>query len=183
MKRIISTHYTYIYKILLPIVMIFALLLELFYILIVFYQFNHFPNLSHHSPIWIVGGGFLAYSYVVGIRLKKISVDRNILYISNYRSEISISISDIKAVYTFFFPYFTWIRLNEKSRFGNNIFFMPISYSTCLDLKSEVMRSTASDNKEHSKYEEKSEKKFKKRYLLLLLAFIFCVSIFFLLNL
>ena len=182
MKRVFSHHTTYLFKFLLPIVMTFVFFWEFTYIVSAFYQSGNAPYTSNHTPIWIVCGGLLLYCYAVGIRLKKISLDRNILYVSNFRSEIKVSINDIKAVYTFFYPYFILIRLSEKTNFGSNIFFLPISWSTCLELKSEVTNSTSRSVKEHSEREEKEEKKYKKRYLSLLLTFLCCVFIFFVLH-
>jgi hypothetical protein len=74
--------------------------------------------------MWIVGSVFI---YWGGVRLKKVSVDDNFLYVSNYLKEISIPLSEIydvtENVWLSVHP--VTIHLNSPSEFGDKIVFMP----------------------------------------------------------
>lgn len=182
MKKIVSIHYTYIFKFVFPLAMTLVLLVELIYIFNEIYIYNHTPNFSHRYVIYIICGAFFLYSYVVGIRLKKISIDKKVLYISNFNKEIEVSFNDIKKIYLKFMPYFVWIRLNVKTIFGKNILFMPKSYSIGIELNSIVNKNALYGDVVHS---EKVKKEFyiiKKRLFLLLFVFICCVLLFFAIN-
>ena len=65
--------------------------------------------------------------YMTVMRYKKVSVDENFLYVSNYRKEIKISVSEIADVIET-----KWVRtrpvtihLKNDSEFGRKIVFMP----------------------------------------------------------
>ena len=73
---------------------------------------------------WIVGCVFI---YWICIRLKEVSVDDDFLYVSNYRKEIAIPLSEIydvtENVWVNIHP--VTIHLRSPSEFGDKIVFMP----------------------------------------------------------
>jgi hypothetical protein len=73
---------------------------------------------------WVAGVGFIWWSCV---RLKQVSVDDNLLYVSNYIKEIAIPLSEIYDVtenrWLNIHP--VTIRLKSSSEFGDKIVFMP----------------------------------------------------------
>lgn len=73
---------------------------------------------------WVAGAGFIWWSCT---RLKKVSVDDNFLYVSNYQKEIAIPLSDIDDVtenlWVNIHP--VTIHLKSSSEFGEKIVFMP----------------------------------------------------------
>lgn len=74
--------------------------------------------------IWIIGTAFLYWSCM---RLKAVSVDEDLLYVSNYLKEISIPLSNIYDVtenrWINIHP--VTIHLKSPSEFGDKIIFMP----------------------------------------------------------
>ncbi|HEX8129309.1 MAG TPA: hypothetical protein VF527_09425 [Pyrinomonadaceae bacterium] len=74
--------------------------------------------------IWVIGAAIIYWS---SVRLKKVSVDENFLYVSNYLKEISIPLSDIddvtENVWVNIHP--VTIHLKSPSAFGDKIRFMP----------------------------------------------------------
>ena len=73
---------------------------------------------------WLVGCVFI---YWLCIRLKEVSVDDDFLYVSNYRKEIAIPLSEIydvtENVWVNIHP--VTIHLRSPSEFGDKIVFMP----------------------------------------------------------
>lgn len=74
--------------------------------------------------IWFVGTAVILWS---SVRLKRVSVDENFLYVSNYLKEVSIPLSDIydvtENVWVNIHP--VTIHLKSPSAFGGKITFMP----------------------------------------------------------
>ena len=99
------------------------------------------------SSIWIIGFGFGAiisllnfsfipvivfilgtlFIYYYCIRLKKVSIDKEYLYISNYSTEIKIPISEIEKITEDMFININpiWIHFKNPIEFGNYIIFIP----------------------------------------------------------
>ena len=73
---------------------------------------------------WVAGAVFVWWNCV---RLKRVSVDDNFLYVSNYLKEIAIPLSDIHDVTEnrWFNIHPVTIRLKASSEFGDKIVFMP----------------------------------------------------------
>ena len=73
---------------------------------------------------WVAGAVFVWWN---GVRLKRVSVDDNFLYVSNYLKEIAIPLSDIHDVtenrWVNIHP--VTILLKSSSEFGDKIVFMP----------------------------------------------------------
>jgi len=74
--------------------------------------------------VWV--GGF-AFSYWSCVRLKKVSIDDDFLYVSNFIKEISIPLSEIYDVTenVWFSIHPVTIHLRSQSEFGDKIVFMP----------------------------------------------------------
>lgn len=74
--------------------------------------------------IWIVA---VAFVYWFGIRLKKVGIFGDSLYVSNYQKEIKIPLSEVadvtENVWVNIHP--VTIHLKNESEFGNKIVFMP----------------------------------------------------------
>jgi hypothetical protein len=74
--------------------------------------------------MWVAGFAFICWS---SVRLKKVSVDDDFLYVSNFIKEISIPLSDIydvtENVWVSIHP--VTIHLKSQSEFGDKIVFMP----------------------------------------------------------
>lgn len=79
--------------------------------------------------IWMLGGWVLgsAFIYLFASRLKKVSIDDQYLYVSNYRKEIQIPLSGIERVKETFLtdPKHIMIFLRSPSEFGSKIVFTP----------------------------------------------------------
>ena len=157
-------------------------LIELIYIINSIYAYNYTPTFSGRSPIYIVGGAFFLYSYIIGIRLKKISIDHKVLYISNFKKEIEVSLDDIKKIYWKFVPSIVWIRLNVKTMFGKNVVFIPKSDSVGKALNSLVNKDELFSDEVFAEKYKKEQYKLRKRLFLMLFIFICCVLLFFSIN-
>ena len=70
--------------------------------------------------------GFLIFAFWYCVPLKKVSVANNTLYVSNYRKEIAIPLSEIADVRgnVFTEPQRVTICLSQPSEFGSKIVFM-----------------------------------------------------------
>ena len=73
---------------------------------------------------WVVGASMFFWS---GSKLKEVSVDGRFLYVSNYRDEIVIPLSDIYDVTESFWTntHPITIHLKSRSQFGDKIVFIP----------------------------------------------------------
>jgi hypothetical protein len=119
MRRVISSSYTIVFKLLVP------LMLVSLSILLVFSLFAYTPNLPSNALIGtlllVVATTFFCWW---GARLKRVSVDDENLYASNWIKEISIPISEIVAVDALPGGGLVTIRLKARSEFGRNILFL-----------------------------------------------------------
>lgn len=122
MKRTISSSQTFIAKFIAPILFIIVLFS-------LFSDFHKSPNnlRSLPFPFLIIFLLIIAFTFWFSIKMKKVSIDRQNLYISNYIKEISIPISDIYDVTEIVWvngnPVF--IHLKKPTEFGSKILFMP----------------------------------------------------------
>lgn len=73
---------------------------------------------------WIIGTAWLCW---FAFRLKKVEIDDKSLYVSNYREEIRIPLSEIERVKESFLtnPKQVTIVLRSPSKFGSRIVFVP----------------------------------------------------------
>ena len=73
---------------------------------------------------WLLGSAFI---YQMCIRLKRVRMDSEALFISNYREEIRVSFHDISAIseWRWTNPRHVTIELCRDTAFGNKIVFMP----------------------------------------------------------
>ena len=124
MKRELSSKQTFLLKIILPTFFI-VMMLTAFLGIILSARGRELVVLIFIFPLIGFGGVFSMYLTVM--RYKKVSVDERFLYVSNYRKEIKIPISDIADV-----TEIKWIRtrpitiyLKNDSEFGRKIVFMP----------------------------------------------------------
>ena len=74
--------------------------------------------------VWLAIGGFI---YWTCVRLKKVSIDEQYLYVSNYLREIAIPFSDIGEVTEnrWLNSHPVTIHFKVPTEFGDNIVFMP----------------------------------------------------------
>ncbi len=123
MKRTISSSQTFIMKVLFPLVWITGFGIG---------TLTMFINPSNDTDAmkwqflfgWIIGSAVI---FLLGVRLKKVSIDGSSLYISNYLKEISVPLADIERVtenvWINIHP--VTIHLKSSSEFGGSILFMP----------------------------------------------------------
>ena len=73
---------------------------------------------------WIVTLSVICYSYVP---LKRVAIDDEFFYVSNYIKETTVPLADVKSVIeSFWLPHHrVTIRFNSRSAFGRRIVFMP----------------------------------------------------------
>ena len=126
MKRQISSKTTILLKIILPIIFTFQLTAMLF---LMFFSFgrNEYLALKFFFPVMIVVGLFALFRTTM--KYKKVALDDEFLYVSNYLKEIKIPLSHVGDV-----TEFKWIRnrpitihLRTESEFGRKITFTPKS--------------------------------------------------------
>ena len=76
------------------------------------------------GSVWILGSIFL---FLYLSQMKKVEMDKDKIYVSNYFKTIEINKSEISDVteniYLNFHP--VWIHLNKTTEFGDKIMFMP----------------------------------------------------------
>jgi hypothetical protein len=96
--------------------------------------------------------GFIAgvtFLYWACLRLKKISIDEENLYISNYFKEITIQRKNIEKVTQSFFvnPRLIWIHFKQPTEFGKSIIFTPLlSLSINHPIVEELRKSIEKNN-------------------------------------
>lgn len=124
MKRELSSKQTFFLKIILPIFFV-AMLMTVFAGIIFSSKKVELLPLIIILPLIGLAGMFVMYLTVM--RYKKVSVDEQFLYISNYRNEIKVPLSNISDV-----TETKWIRtrpitihLKNDSEFGRKIVFTP----------------------------------------------------------
>lgn len=124
MKRELSSKQTFLLKIILPICFI-AILTAAISVIIFSSEKSEISPVIIIFPLIGLLGIFSMYFTVM--RYKKVSVDERFLYVSNYRKEIKIPVSNISDV-----TETKWIRtrpitihLKTESEFGRKIVFTP----------------------------------------------------------
>lgn len=120
MPRRISSLATFFYKFILPVIFVVSL------INLVFYSFR--PTAEFDAPSRKIAFGaflFLVFTLWMYYRIKKVSIDKNNLYVSNYRKEITIPLSEITEVREFFWsePRNVIIHIRNRTEFGDKIRF------------------------------------------------------------
>lgn len=123
MKHQLSSKQTFLLKIVLPIILGIIFIQTIVLIVLNFRDAGILPLLI--VPLMMAFGIFVMSRTIM--RYKKVSVDDEFLYVSNYRREIKIPISNIKDV-----SQIKWYRtrpvtiyLKEDSEFGREIVFTP----------------------------------------------------------
>jgi hypothetical protein len=124
MKRELSSKQTFLLKIILPvfIIIIFA---ASFLMLLISSRRTEFLPLIIMFPVLLVVS-LLAMRLTL-MKYKKVSIDEQFLYVSNYRKEITIPVSDIADVteVKWFRTRPITIHLKNDSQFGRKIVFTP----------------------------------------------------------
>jgi hypothetical protein len=124
MKRTLSSLQTFIFKFIFPVVWIGLWGVGTLTMFLNPQDRPDVPPRGLFLLIWFLGVAVILWSCV---RLKKVSVDENFLYVSNYLKEISIPLSDIydvtENVWLNIHP--VTIHLKSPSAFGRKISFMP----------------------------------------------------------
>lgn len=122
MKRVISSGGTFYYKIILPVILLICT--------IALPTAVYFDGSGNHLSVAFFFFLYLLVCTVIFLliakKFKKVSIDDNFLYISNYLKEITIPLSNIADV-----TETKWLRghpvtihLNPASEFGNKITFL-----------------------------------------------------------
>ncbi|HEV7904009.1 MAG TPA: hypothetical protein VGO96_09220 [Pyrinomonadaceae bacterium] len=124
MKRTLSSLQTFIFKFIFPVVWISGWGMGTASMFLNPQNNPDVPPRGLFLLLWFVGVAVILWSCV---RLKKVSVDENFLYVSNYLKEISIPLSDIydvtENIWVNIHP--VTIHLRSPSDFGHKIYFMP----------------------------------------------------------
>lgn len=122
MKRELSSKQTFLLKIILPIFFVAMLMTVFAGIIISSKKVELLPLLIIFPLIGLVG---IFAMYLTVMRYKKVAVDDEFLYVSNYRTEIKIPVSNIADV-----TEIKWVRtrpitihLKSDSEFGRKIVF------------------------------------------------------------
>lgn len=123
MKRELSSKQTFLLKIILPIIIGIICILMLVFIAVNIRTNEILPLLI--VPIFLAAGIYVMSRTTM--RYKKVAIDNEFLYVSNYRKEIKIPLSTISDV-----TEIKWIRtrpitiyLKNESEFGRKIIFTP----------------------------------------------------------
>lgn len=128
MKRVISSGWTFVFKLLVPLVL---MSLSIFLVLGLFAYSPQPPTDALIGTLLTIAT--TAFFCWWGARLKKVSVDDQNLYASNLIKEISIPISEIDALDAGHGGWPVRVRLKAKSELGRTIYFLatwqPILFS------------------------------------------------------
>lgn len=124
MKRELSSNQTFFLKIILPIIFIVLFLAAVIGLILGYKKSEIFITIVIIMLAFPVG---IVSMYFTLMRYKKVSIDDDFLYVSNYRNEIKIALSNISDV-----TETKWIRtrpitihLKSDSEFGRKIIFTP----------------------------------------------------------
>jgi len=138
MKRTISSAWTIPYKFLIPIVLAtisLLLILDLFA--------DPSPNLDGFVVITFTTAATVFFSWW-GLKLKRVSLDGQNLYVSNWIREISIPLSEIDFVESLYGGWRIRLRLRSRSDFGRTIVFLatwkPFFFSRAHPIVEELRR-------------------------------------------
>jgi hypothetical protein len=129
MRRVISSGWTFVFKLLVPLGLIS---LSIFLVVGLFAYSPQPPNDALIGTLLTVAAtGFFCWW---GVKLKRVTVDDQNLYVSNLIKEISIPFSEIGALDAGHGGWPVRLRMKRKSEFGRNIFFLatwqPLLFST-----------------------------------------------------
>ena len=122
MKRQISSNDTFFYKIILP---VFFLICAVVVPPLV-YLYDRENNAVAAVFVFISLFIIAALVFVMTKALKKLSLDGDVLYVSNYRKEIAVPVSNIDKILWFGDIRPTMIYLKTASEFGKKINLYPI---------------------------------------------------------
>jgi hypothetical protein len=119
MRTVISSGWTIIFKVVVPILVTLISLLVLFCLIA-------FPPDAPSGALIAFLLSFAAALFFIwwGAKLKVVSIDQDTLYVSNLRREIALPFAAIELVYDLQGGCPVIVRLREKSEFGRTIFFM-----------------------------------------------------------
>lgn len=121
MKRVISSKDTFFYKIILPVFFLIcaAVLPPAVYL----YDRNNNSVAAVFVFIFLLVSAALLF--LMTKKNKKVSLDDNTLYVSNYRKEIAVPLANIEKILWFSDLRPTMIYLKTPSEFGKKINFFP----------------------------------------------------------
>ena len=127
MNKEISSSVTFLIKYIIPILYISSIIA--FSIIFIINSYYTFFNISLLLAGLLL---ILLFSYFYYFKLKKISIDNEYLYVSNYKKEIKINRNLIKEIkiLRFHSPNIITICLYENTDFGNKIKFIPKIFNT-----------------------------------------------------
>lgn len=130
MKKKISSETTFIAKFIIPVIILLTIIFMSFYIYIKTKKFTFITFILIFSFI---------YLYFYFFKLKKVEIDEQNLYISNYLKTIKVERKKIKKITVFKFlnPKIIIITFNCKTEFGKRITFSPSSFKT-LSIRDEL---------------------------------------------
>ena len=146
MKREISSKDTFFYKIILPVfLLICAAVLP-----VAVYLYDPKNNLVSAIFVLIFSLISAALVFVMTKALKKLTLDDGFLYVSNYRKEIIIPLSNIDKILWFGDVRPTMIYLKTPSEYGKKINFQPkisVSYNELNPIVEELKELTKQSSK------------------------------------
>ncbi|MFO1519468.1 MAG: hypothetical protein U1F57_07420 [bacterium] len=123
-KRSLSSSFTFIYKYVFPVFWVVCWSLGTAALFLSPTEGSRFP-MKWFFLLAGISGVFFIYRFC--IRLKAVSVDEKFLYVSVYRKEIAIPLSEVEDVTenAWINPRMMTIKLRSPSPFGDRILFMP----------------------------------------------------------
>lgn len=118
MRQVISSDWTLVFKLLVP---LFSIGISLFLLLLLLY----YPSGSHLDGIMVtlIAIGATTFFCWFGVRLKQVRIDGENMYVAGFFKEISIPLTIISSVSDFHGGSPVIVRLKEKSEFGRTILF------------------------------------------------------------
>ena len=122
MPRRISSLLTFFHKFGLPVLFIISFL----DVMVTFLTVRRPSSFLDMIFVFLVAILFVGYTVWLGWALKKVSIDNDNLYVSNYRKEITIPLSEIADVTEFLFSESrrVTIHLRKPTEFGQKIIFL-----------------------------------------------------------
>ena len=124
-KRSISSMLTVFYKFILPFLNMFFLIVIM---LPVFQTENYkMENLLSNLPVFIIFGIIIIFVVYIYSRIKKVEIDANNLYISNFRETITVPLYNVDKITqnVLLNPEIVKVWLKNDTQFGNFITFCP----------------------------------------------------------
>jgi hypothetical protein len=123
MGRQISSRLSFFYKFIFPGIFVLGMINT--WIMLLTGQWAPSERLSG-GTMSLINLAFLAYSLLLFWPIRKIAIDDNNLYVSDWRTDITIPISEIERVSEFFLsrPRRVTIHLKNSSQYGRKIIFL-----------------------------------------------------------